>query len=244
MRSSILAALAMIALAAAAQAESPYGLSTLPPGGQPLWDLAGQIPPEKVLIVPAQTEAAVQLLSGVHSQVSHVGDPIRAQLLQPVYVNGRVALPRGSLLDGCITRIRPAGRLRRPAELSLRFERITLPDGQDRPIAAILTALDAPAPLSVRLDSEGQLRGAKPISWKRLAAGLLGLGTLAGLEMQVAGTAALGATLPLGGGAVLSYAFFWPRGSDVHLPPDTCFRIRFHHALTVRVAWLGQRSRS
>jgi hypothetical protein len=75
-------------------------------------------------------------------------------------------------------------------------------------------------------------------------AGLLGLGTLAGLETQLAGAAALGATLPLGGGAVLSYAFFWPRGSDVHLPPDTCFRIRFHDPLTVRVAWLGQHSRS
>jgi hypothetical protein len=193
--------------------------------------------PERILTVPAQTEADVQLLSGIHSQVSHVGDPIRAQLLQPVYVNGRVALPRGSLLDGRITRIRPAGRLRRPAELSLRFERITLTDGQDRPIAAVLTALDPPVPLSVRLDSEGQLKGTKPISWKGITGGLLGLGTLASLETQLASAAALGATLPLGGGAVLGYAFLWPRGSDVHLPPDTRFRIRLHHPLTVRVAW-------
>jgi hypothetical protein len=241
MRNSIVAALAMIALVAAAQAESSYGLPALAPSGQPV---ARQASPEKILTVPAQTEAAVQLLSGIHSQVSHVGDPIRAQLLQPVYVNGRVALPRGSLLDGCITRIRPAGRLRRPAELSLRFERITLPDGQDRPIAAILTALDAPAPLSVRLDSEGQLKGSKPVSWKRLAAGLAGLGALASLETQLAGAAVLGATLPLGGAAVLGYALLWPRGSDVHLPPETRFRIRLHHPLTVRVAWYVQQSPS
>jgi hypothetical protein len=91
--------------------------------------------------------------------------------------------------------------------------------------------------LSVRLDSEGQLKGTKPISWKGITGGLLGLGTLASLETQLASAAALGATLPLGGGAVLGYAFLWPRGSDVHLPPDTRFRIRLHHPLTVRVAW-------
>jgi hypothetical protein len=237
MRKSFLAALAIIALVPAAQAETPYGLPTLTPSGQPPSDVARQISPEKLLTVPAQTEAAVQLLSGIHSQVSHLGDPIRAQLLQPVYVNGRVALPRGSLLDGHITRIRPAGRLRRPAELSLRFERITLPDGQDRPITAVLTALDALAPPSVRLDSEGQLKGTKPIFWKGLTGGLVGLGALAGVQTQLASAAALGATLPLGGGAVLAYAFLWPRGSDVHLPPDTRFHIRLHNPLTVRVAW-------
>jgi hypothetical protein len=234
MRKSFLAVLAIIALAPAAQAESPYGL---PPSGQAPSDVARQISPEKILTVPAQTKAAVQLLSGIHSQVSHVGDPIRAQLLQPVYVNGRVALPRGSLLDGRITRVRPAGRLRRPAELSLRFEQITLPDGQDRPITAVLTALDALAPPSVRLDSEGQLKGTKPIFWKWIAGGLVGLGALAGVQTQLASAAALGATLPLGGGALLAYAFFWPRGSDVHLPPDTRFHIRLHQPLTVRVAW-------
>jgi hypothetical protein len=237
MRNSILAALAIVALVPAAQAQSPYGLPTLAPSGQPPSDVTRQTSAEKILIVPAQTEAAVQLLSGIHTQVSHVGDAILAQLLQPVYVKGRVALPRGSLLDGRITRIRPAGHLRRPAELSLRFERITLPDGQDQPIAAVLTALDAPAPPSVRLDSEGQLKGTKAISWKGLAGGLVGLGALAGVQTQLAGAAAFGATLPLGAGAVLGYAFFWPRGSDVHLPPDTRVHIRLHHSLTVRLAW-------
>ena len=236
-RKAILAALAMIVMALGAHAESSSPPAALTSGSQPRSEAAAQASRERTLTIPAQTEAAAQLLSGIHTQVSHVGDPIRAQLLKPVYVDGRVALPLGTLLDGRITRIRSAGHLRRPAELSLRFERITLPDGQDQPITAALTALDTPAPPKVRLDSEGQLKGTKPSSWKGITGGLVGVGTLAAVQVNLAGAAALGATLPLGGGAVLGYAFLWPRGSDVHLPPETRFRIRLHHSLTVRVTW-------
>jgi hypothetical protein len=190
-----------------------------------------------VLTVPAQTEAAVQLLSGIHSQVSHVGDPVTAELLQPVYVNGRVALPTGSVIGGRITRIRQAGRMRRPAELVLKFDSITLPDGQEEPCSAGLSALESPLPKTLELDSEGQLKGSRGFSWKRLAGGFFGLGTFAFAEAQLASAAAVGATLPIGGAAVLSYTFLIPRGNDVHVPPDTRFRIRLHQSVTVRVAW-------
>jgi hypothetical protein len=192
---------------------------------------------EGLLTVPAHTEAAVQLLSGIHSRVSHVGDPVTAELLQPVYVNGRVALPTGSVVEGRITRIRQAGRLRRPAELVLKFDSITLPDGQEEPCSAGLSALESPHPKTVELDAEGQLKGSRGVSWKRLAGGALGLGTLAFAEAQLASTAALAASLPIGGGAVLGYTFLIPRGNEVHVPPDTRFRIRLYHPVTVRVAW-------
>jgi len=194
-------------------------------------------PQPRMLVVPAQTEAQIQLLSGIHSQVSHEGDQVTAQLLQPIYVDGQVALPAGSLIAGHIARIRPAGRMRRPAELVLRFERITLPDGQDQPLSAMLTELDALPRSNTCVDSEGLLKGTKTVAWKRIAGGLVGLGALGALQGQVAGAAALGATLPIGGGAVLGYSFLWPKGNDVHVPPDTPMRIRLRNALTVRVAW-------
>jgi hypothetical protein len=83
-----------------------------------------------VVTVPADTEAAIEMLSGLHTRVSHVDDPIEARLLKPVYVQGRVALPYGTLLEGHVTRVRPAGHLHRPAEMSFRFDSISLPDGQ------------------------------------------------------------------------------------------------------------------
>ena len=109
------------------------------------------------LTVPAETEVKVQVLSGIHTQINHVNDPVIAEVLKPVFVEGKLALPPGSLLDGHITMIRNAGHMHRSAELGMRFDRITLPDGQEKPVAAVLAALEHPEMLDIHLDPEGHL---------------------------------------------------------------------------------------
>lgn len=232
----LIVALAAILVAPTAYAANPPSDGLIGGAERPALG-PGQVPSKTTLTIPAQTEAAVQLLSGIHSRVSHVGDPVTARLLRPVYIDGRIALPTGSVIDGRITRVRPAGRMLRSGELALRFDRITLPDGQDESILAGLAALDDAGLLKIRVDFEGHLRGAKGFSWKGLAGGFIGLGGFAALHTQLAGVAALGTTLPVGGGAMLGYVFLWRRGNEVHLPPDAHLRIRLYHPLTVRVAW-------
>lgn len=184
--------------------------------------------PQPTVTIPADTRATVQLLSGVHTGFSRVDDPIKAQLLRPVVVNGRVALPPGTLLDGRVTAVRTVGRLNRPAELALRFEQITLPDGDVEPIAAVF----ATAPPHTRLDREGHLKGARSVSWKGLAGGIAAFGSF-----SVASSAAFWPVLPAAGTAWLGYEFLWRRGSDVHLPPQTSCQIRLDYPLTIRVPW-------
>ena len=86
------------------------------------------------LTVPAETEFKVQVLSGIHSQINHINDPVIAEVLNPVLVEGKIALPPGSLLDGHITLIHNAGHMHRSAELGLHFDRITLPNGRKNPL--------------------------------------------------------------------------------------------------------------
>ena len=192
--------------------------------------------PQLTLTIPAASELSVQLLSGIHSQVSRVGDPVKAQVLETVYVNGQIALPSGSLLDGRITRIRSAGRVHRAAELGLRFEQITLPDGQEQPISATITGLENGRALRSRLDAEGFLKGSRLFSSKGIAAGLIGFGVFAVPRAQLLGASALSTLLPLGSAGLLCYEILWPRGNDVHLPPDTRCRIRLNYPLAVRAA--------
>ncbi|MBI1941288.1 MAG: hypothetical protein HYS33_07250, partial [Acidobacteria bacterium] len=97
-------ALVLLLWSAVSLAQSASTVS-LTPRGQPTSALLAESAADETLTIPAATEAAVQLLSGIHTQVSHVDDPIRAELVQPVSVNGRVALPPGTLLDGRITHI-------------------------------------------------------------------------------------------------------------------------------------------
>jgi hypothetical protein len=187
--------------------------------------------------IPAETEVATELLSGIHTQVNRVGDTVTARLSRPLYINGRIALPLGTLLDGRITRIRAAGRLHRPAELALRFDRIALPDGQAEPVRGVLAALEDLVPLKTRLDPEGYLKGPRAISWKGVAGGVVGLSALAIAHVPLGGSAAFGSILPASGASLLTYAFVWRRGSDVHLPPETLCRIRLTYPVTVRVEW-------
>jgi hypothetical protein len=237
MRNSFLLAagsVLLLATLARGQARSAH-LLTPRSGPSELTEPAPVIP--ATLTVPADTEASVTMLSGVHSQVSHVDDPVAAELVNPVYVNGRVALPSGTLLDGRITHIRVAGHLHHPAELSFRFDRVTLPDGQSGPISAVLSALEVPGSSGIHLDSEGVIRGSRGYSWKVLTAGSVGLGAFSAVRASIAGAMALKTVIPAGGAAFMTFEVLWPRGKEINLPPQTRCRIRLDNPLTVRIPW-------
>ncbi len=189
------------------------------------------------LTVPAETEFKVQVLSGIHSQVNHVNDPVIAEVTKPVFVQGKLALPQGSLLDGHITMIRNAGHAHRAAQLGLRFDRITLPDGQEKPVAAVLAALENPKMLDIHLDQEGHLTGNRNRPWKGLAGGFTALGTFGALKLAAVGSAGASIALPLGGAAIVTYETLWRRGREVNLPPDTPCRLRLNYPLTVHMSF-------
>jgi hypothetical protein len=232
MKSLRRAAVVMMALAFAAMAQDYTPLSHRDTAG----DGAGALT-RSTLTVPAETEFKVQVLSGIHSQINHVNDPIIAEVLKPVFVQGKLALPPGSLLDGHITMIRNAGHMHRSAELGMRFDRITLPDGQEKPVAAVLAALEDPKMLDIHLDQEGHLTGNRTMSWKTLVGGVTAAGTYGALKIAAVGSAGATLALPLGGAAVISYEVLWRRGREVNMPPDTKCRLRLNYPLTVHIPW-------
>ncbi len=189
------------------------------------------------LTVPAETEVKVQVLSGIHTQINHVNDPVIAEVLKPVFVEGKLALPTGSLLDGHITMIRNAGHMHRAAELGMRFDRITLPDGQEKPVAAVLAALEHPDMLDIHLDSEGRVTSNHNVSWRAVAGGFTALGAFGALKLAAVGSAGATIALPLGGAALISYEALWRRGREVNMPPDTQCRLRLNYPLTVHIPW-------
>jgi hypothetical protein len=189
---------------------------------------------ERVLTVPAQTLADIVLLSGMHTRFNSVDDPVRAQLLRPIVIDGQVALPPGTVLGGRVIRVHPAGRLRRPGELGFRFDRMVLPDGQIEPLRAMLISIDDPTH-RMRVDSEGYLKGTGFAPWKSITIGVLAAGAFTGAKLASAGAA--GTILPVAGGAFLGYELLWHRGTEVSVPPQTRARIRLDDPVTVQVNW-------
>jgi hypothetical protein len=226
--------IALFAFSAAAQDAVP----TVPLShrGANLADLMSA-PEPLTVTVPAETEVKVEMLSGIHTQINRVDDPVIARVLAPVSIKGKIALPSGSLLDGRITMIRNSGRMHRPAELGLRFERITLPDGQEKPIAAVLAALESPGALDFHLDAEGHLTGNRTLSLKAVFGGVAALGTYGALKMAAVGSSGVSLVLPVGGAALIGYETLWRRGREVNVPPDTHCRVRLNYPLTIRIPW-------
>lgn len=188
------------------------------------------------VIVPAETQVSVQMLSGIHTKVNHADDVIAARLLQPVYVNGRVALPSGSIFDGRITMIRNSGHVHRPAELGLRFDQVVLPDGQAESMAGVLAVMDKCSQPDLHIDAEGHLTGGRALSWKTFITGA-GLGSLGAIKAVASGATALSMSFSLAGAAAIGYEILWPKGGDVNLRPQTPCSIRLNYPLTVRVPW-------
>jgi hypothetical protein len=191
--------------------------------------------PITVVTVPADTEAAIEMLSGLHSRVTHVDDPIEARLTRPVYIEGQLALPFGTLFQGHVARVRSAGRMHHGAEMTLRFDEISLPDGQSAPISAIISSTRGSGLEHVQVDDEGNLKGSRGFSFKRILGGVAGVGTFTTLRAAVAGAATIAYSLPASGAAFVGYEFLVPRGNEVHVPPETQFRIRLNNPVTVQI---------
>jgi hypothetical protein len=81
------------------------------------------------LLVPAGTPVEARLESSVQTATSNAGDDVQAVVTEPIRIAGRIAVPRGSRLNGRVETIEPAtaaseGRVR------LVFREIEFADGR------------------------------------------------------------------------------------------------------------------
>ncbi len=185
------------------------------------------------LTVPAATMVNARLLSGMHTLVSHVNDPVSAEMTEPVYIDGHVALPKGTLFDGHITSIRRPKWMRRNGEIAFRFDHVTLPDGEQVRVSAIMTRLEKSKGLAGELDAEGHVQGHRRRSWKIFLTGVAGIGGLTAARLAIASSAALTVAAPASAVAFVSYELFLRRGNNVNVPPETKCRIRLLGPLTI-----------
>lgn len=185
------------------------------------------------LTVPAETMVKARLISGMHTLVSHVNDPVSAQMTEPVYIHGHLALPAGTLFDGHITSIRRPRFMRHNGKICFRFDHVTLPDGEEVPVSAVITRLENSRGLKGRLDSEGYIEGHRRHSWKSFLAGAVGVGGLTAAKVAIASSAALTVAAPASAAAFLGYEFIFRHGSNVNVPPQTPCRIRLLTSLTI-----------
>ncbi|MDP8990344.1 MAG: hypothetical protein M3N41_09745 [Acidobacteriota bacterium] len=207
-----------------------------------VYNRAGTAPPEgtatRGLIAaqpkpPAPTEFVVEqgtrillrLTNSVNSKRTVPGDRVYLETAVPVFVDGRLLIPRGSYVTGTVTESRQAGRVKGKAALNLRFDTLTLPNGVTRDFRSRAASADARGNLDRsegRIEGEGNKAGDARTVGETTAAGA-GIGTIAG---AATGHYGLGAGIGAAAGAAAGLAgVLSSRGPEVVLPPGTTMEL-------------------
>src|SRR5579863_4096611 len=90
-------------------------------------------------VVPTSTTIPVELRVALNSRTAYVGQAIYCDTVYPVTVNNRIVIPAGSYIKGAVTQVVRPGRVKGRAQIGLRFDSITLPNGTTRDLRATLS---------------------------------------------------------------------------------------------------------
>jgi cell division septation protein DedD len=195
-----------------------------PPAVAPQPALARQSapPPEAQFTIAAGTRIPLSLRNKVDTRHSRDGDRIYLETVQPVVVNGKIVIPRGSYVNGTVTQSKRAGHSKGKSELYIRFDVLILPNGITRDFRSRLGSADS---ANGQVDrEEGKVTGERD---KAADARTVATGTGAGAS--VGGIAGAASGHPIGGlgagaaaGAAVGLAtIFGKRGPDASLPQGT-----------------------
>ncbi len=162
------------------------------------------------------------LLSPISSK-SPSGSSFMAKLDDPVEVDGKPLLPKGTLVEGHLETT-PARRMMRRGALRMVFDRIKLPDGTVQPARFELSATESNA---TKTDSEGTVH--PTVSKKRLAIQLGGTALVAKLadDLSEEALATSAGSARWYGLAASTTFLLLQKGREVKLKPGEIIEVDF-----------------
>jgi type IV secretion system protein VirB10 len=174
-------------------------------------------------LVDAGTKIPLVMINSVSTRHAAEGDRLYLETSFPILSNGKIVIPPGSYVAGTITSAKRGGRVKGKAELFLRFDSLTLPNGVTRDFRARVGGIDGRS--SQQLDrSEGRItaeatKGADARTVGEGAAGGASIGVIAG---SVSGRPGMGAGIgAVAGAAAGLMGVLLTRGQDVVLARGT-----------------------
>jgi hypothetical protein len=182
------------------------------------------------IVVPVNTAIPLTLKNTVNSRTAFAGQAIYCETIYPITVGNRIVIPVGSYVKGTVTQVVRPGRLKGKAQVGIRFESITLPNGTTRALRASLSSYGGTGEEGFKRQ-ESKIEGA---STKGEDAGKIATtateGTIiGGLSSRSGKGAGIGALSGGLGGLIWVLA---TRGKEVLLPPGTNLELQLSSPLT------------
>src|SRR5438270_8072304 len=179
-------------------------------------------PPPEYTVDPG-TRIPLSLINTISTKHSAQGDRVYLETAFPVLVNGRIVIPVGSYVAGTVTQIKKPGRVKGKAELYVRFDSITLPNGVTRDFRARMGNMDASASGTIdrgegKVTSEGNKGGDMRTIGEAAGAGT----SVGGIVGSVAGHTGMGLGIGAAAGAAAGLiGVLASRGPDAMLVRGT-----------------------
>lgn len=171
------------------------------------------------LFIPRDTVLVVELESSISTDVSQQGDPFQARVTSPNEF-------AGAIVEGRITRLKRAGKVKGSSQLQLSFDSIRTADGRTSPFnASVIEIVDmGNRGESGTVDSEGGVRGRDNTKDDVTKVGAsAGVGAIIGAIFGGGHGAAIGAAI---GGSMGTAGVLTSRGKELRLERGQQLKIR------------------
>ncbi|MBV9182837.1 MAG: hypothetical protein JO356_16115 [Acidobacteria bacterium] len=185
------------------------------------------------LTIPAGTKIPVSLRNTISTKGNHPGDPVYAQSTFPVVIDEHIVVPAGTYVQGKITSIKPAGRIKGRAEVLMHFTTLIYPSGYTLMLPGSLENAPGVDKSKVK-DKEGTIQSdgnagktAATIAQPAADGALIGAATRGGEG------ALIGAGL---GGAVGTAIAALSHGNEVKMGPGTTLEVVLQRDVPVDAA--------
>jgi hypothetical protein len=183
--------------------------------------------------IPNGTKVLLVMKNSVSSRNTRPGNGVYLETSFPVVVDGRVAIPAGTFVQGVVHSVKRSGRVKGRAEVLLHFNTLIYPNGYTLSLAGSPQSTGGDDSNRIK-DEEGTLQaeGTKGRD-AATAAGTTVAGTAIGAGVGGARGAGIGAGA--GAAAGLLTALF-TRGEEVRLDPGTSLEMELHRPVPVDMA--------
>ena len=211
----------------AASASTPAPANASPPDSAP-----------KTLTIPAGTRIPLSLKQAISTKTAKEGDPVYCETTFPFVINDRIVVPPGTYVQGKLTHVQRAGRVKGRSEVLIHFTSLIYPSGYTVMLGGSLENVPGTEHTSVK-GSEGTVRQDSDTGKKvGTVAGTATTGAVIGAIAHGAKGAGIGAA---GGGAVGAAIALLTRGSDVRLEPGTSIEMEVQRDVTVDASRISAR---
>jgi len=180
------------------------------------------------LIIPAGTKVPLALKHAVSTKSAREGDAVYAETTFPVVQDNRVLIPAGTYVQGRITHVQRAGRIKGRAEVLMHFTTLIYPSGYTVLLPGAVENVPGAEKTSIK-GEEGTIRQDSQ-KGEKIGTVAQGAGSGAGIGGLSGGGkgAAIGAAA---GGVVGTAIALLSRGNDVKLDAGTTVEMVFQRAV-------------